>query len=145
MDASVTARVPTRTNTDDRYFTDRFQAMPRDGYTAMFERMLDHRLIDHRLGVSFDEIRDAVDDGSLVYTGPIDAYFGHRNGRLPYRSLEFEFETMHTARFQPTGTVNYPAEEVPYTRITEFKHLTGQSHDATTIGSEKGAGSVRAA
>jgi UDP-galactopyranose mutase len=125
--------VPTRTNTDDRYFTDRFQAMPRDGYTAMFERLLDHSRIDRRLGVSFEEIRDAVDYGSLVYTGPIDAYFGHRFGRLPYRSLRFEFETLPTRQFQPTGTVNYPDEAVPYTRISEFKHLTGQAHDATTI------------
>ena len=72
--------------------------------------------------------------GRLVYTGPVDAFFDHRFGRLPYRSLRFEFETLELARFQPTGTVNYPDEtEVPFTRITEFKHLTGQRHDATTI------------
>ena len=134
LDASVTARVPTRTNDDDRYFTDRFQVMPIDGYTAMFERMLDHPSIDLRLGTDFNEVRDTLDYGSLVYTGPVDAFFDHRFGRLPYRSLRFEFETLPRTRFQPTGTVNYPDEtEVAFTRITEFKHLTGQRHDATTI------------
>ena len=134
LDASVTARVPTRTNDDDRYFTDRFQAMPRDGYTRMFERMLDHPRIEVRLGVEFETIRADVEGSTLVYTGPIDAYFGYRFGPLPYRSLRFEFETIGRRRFQPTGTVNYPHEtEVPFTRITEFTHLTGQTRDATTI------------
>jgi UDP-galactopyranose mutase len=134
LDASVTARVPTRTNDDDRYFTDRYQMMPIDGYTAMFERMLDHPLIDLRLGTDFDDVRQDLDYGSLVYTGPVDAFFGYRFGPLPYRSLRFEFETLARDRYQPTGTVNYPDEtQVPYTRISEFKHLTGQLHDATTI------------
>ena len=134
LDASVTARVPTRTNDDDRYFTDRFQAMPADGYTAMFERMLAHPRIEVRTGVEFEAVRETVDYDQLVYTGPIDEYFGYRFGRLPYRSLRFEFETLPIRRFQPTGTVNYPDEhEVPWTRITEFKHLTGQRHASTTI------------
>jgi len=134
LDASVTARVPTRTNDDDRYFTDRFQLMPRDGYTAMFERMLDHPRIEVRTGVDYDDVRDDVDAATIVYTGPVDAYFDHRYGRLPYRSLRFEFETLQQSRFQPTGTVNYPDETaVPFTRISEFKHITGQQHDATTI------------
>jgi UDP-galactopyranose mutase len=134
LDASVTARVPTRTNEDDRYFTDRYQLMPADGYTAMFERMLDHPRIEVRTGVDFHAIRDRLDYGTLVYTGPVDAFFGHRFGRLPYRSLHFEFETLPIPKYQPTGTVNYPNEtEVPYTRISEFKYITGQEHDATTI------------
>jgi UDP-galactopyranose mutase len=134
LDASVTARVPTRTNTDDRYFTDRFQMMPVDGYTAMFERMLDHPRIEVRTGTDFHAIQDDLDYESLVYTGPVDAYFGHRYGRLPYRSLRFDFETLPIERYQPTGTVNYPDETaVPFTRISEFKHLTGQRHEATTI------------
>jgi UDP-galactopyranose mutase len=134
LDASVTARVPTRTNDDDRYFTDRFQVMPADGYTAMFERMLDHPMIEVRTDTDFEEVRDQLDFQTLVYTGPVDAYFGHRFGRLPYRSLRFEFETLPMNRFQPTGTVNYPDETaVPFTRISEFKHLTGQEHEATTI------------
>jgi UDP-galactopyranose mutase len=134
LDASVTARVPTRTNTDDRYFTDRFQMMPADGYTAMFERMLDHPRIEVRTGTDFHDVQDDLDYEALVYTGPVDAYFGHRYGRLPYRSLRFEFETVPLERYQPTGTVNYPDETaVPFTRISEFKHLTGQRHEATTI------------
>lgn len=134
LDASVTARVPTRTNTDDRYFTDRYQAMPRDGYTAMFGRMLDHPLIEVRTGVDFHAIRDQLDYGELVYTGPVDAYFDHRFGKLPYRSLRFEFETLPQEQVLPVGTVNEPDETaVAYTRTTEFKHLTGQIHPQTTI------------
>lgn len=133
LDASVTARVPARTNEDDRYFTDRYQAMPAAGYTAMFERLLDHPGIEVRTGVDFHDVADTLDYGQLVYTGPVDAYFGYRYGRLPYRSLRFEFETVEADRFQPTGTVNYPDERVPFTRISEFKHLTGQAHPATTI------------
>ena len=133
LDASVTARIPTRTNTDDRYFTDKFQAMPSDGYTRMFENILGNPRIDVRLGIDFNDVRDQIDYGMLIYTGPVDAFFDYRFGRLPYRSLQFEFETVATEQFQPTGTVNYPDERVPFTRITEFKHLTGQRHDATTI------------
>jgi UDP-galactopyranose mutase len=132
LDASVTARIPTRTNTDDRYFTDTFQAMPLHGYTALFERMLDNPLITVRTGVDMAD----VSEGSyrqMVYTGPIDAYFGHRFGPLPYRSLEFQFETLDAAQVQPVGTVNEPDESVPYTRTTEFKHLTGQQSNKTTL------------
>jgi UDP-galactopyranose mutase len=134
LDASVTARVPARTNTDDRYFTDRFQAMPAAGYTRMFERILADPRIEVRTGVDFHAVRDELDFDQLVYTGPIDTYFDQRFGPLPYRSLRFEFETLPVEQFQPTGTVNYPDEHaVPFTRISEFKHLTGQTHDATTI------------
>jgi UDP-galactopyranose mutase len=133
LDASVAARVPTRTNRDDRYFTDDFQQMPQEGYTALFARMLDHPRITIALDTDFEDVRERVAYRRLVYTGPIDAYFRHRFGPLPYRSLAFEFQTLGTSRFQPTGTVNYPSEEVPYTRITEFKHLTGQWNPQTTI------------
>jgi UDP-galactopyranose mutase len=133
LDASVTARVPARTNTDDRYFTDRYQAMPADGYTRMFERLLADPRIEVRTGVDFHAVQDELDYDQLVYTGPIDAYFDRRFGALPYRSLRFEFETLETDRYQPTGTVNYPDEAVPYTRISEFRQLTGQDHAATTI------------
>ena len=133
LDASVTARVPARTDDDDRYFTDRYQAMPAEGYTRLFERLLADQRIDVRTGVDFHEVRAQLDFDELVYTGPIDAYFDYRFGRLPYRSLRFEFETHPVERFQPTGTVNYPDETVPFTRISEFKHLTGQQHQATTI------------
>jgi UDP-galactopyranose mutase len=133
LDKSVTARVPTRTNTDDRYFTDSFQAMPFFGYTRMFENMLDHSNIDIELGVDWEDIRADVVYDKLIFTGPIDEYFGHRFGRLPYRSLEFKHETLDQEWFQSVGTVNYPSEAVPYTRISEYKHITGQTADKTTV------------
>jgi UDP-galactopyranose mutase len=133
LDKSVTARIPTRTNTDDRYFTDSFQAMPKDGYTAMFKRMLDHPLIEVRTGVDFREIRDEVEADHIIYSGPIDEYFDFRFGKLPYRSLKFDHRTLNEERHQPVGTVNYPSPDVPYTRISEYKHLTGQQAPVTTI------------
>lgn len=133
LDKSVTARVPTRTDTDDRYFGDRFQAMPAAGYTRMFEAMLDHPNIDLLLGVDYAEVRDVYAHDHLVFTGPIDEYFGHRHGRLPYRSLRFEHCTLDTDRHQPVAVVNYPREDVPYTRVTEYKHLTGQVAPRTSL------------
>ena len=132
LDAQVTARIPTRTNRDDRYFTDRFQVMPKHGYTRMFERMLDHPNIKVMLNTDYREIEDFVPYRELIWTGPIDEYFDYQFGPLPYRSLEFRFETHATEVFQPVGTVNYP-NDYDYTRITEFKHLTGQRHAMTTI------------
>jgi UDP-galactopyranose mutase len=132
LDKSVTARVPTRTNTDDRYFSDRFQAMPAAGYTRMFERMLDHPNIELLLGVDYVEARAAYLHDHLVFTGPIDEYFGYRYGRLPYRSLRFHHETVDREWFQPVAVVNYP-NEFEYTRVTEFKHLTGQQHAQTSV------------
>jgi UDP-galactopyranose mutase len=132
LDASVAARVPARTNRDDRYFTDEFQAMPCDGFTRLFENMLDHRNIRLELGVDFRELEREVSYRHLVYTGPIDAFFDYRYGPLPYRSLDFRFETHDTERLQPVAVVNYPNEHA-YTRITEFKHLTGQVHRKTSV------------
>jgi UDP-galactopyranose mutase len=133
LDKSVTSRVPTRTSTDDRYFTDQFQAMPLDGYTRMFEAMLDHPNITLRLGTDFDQVRREVTYDKLVFTGPIDEYFGYRYGKLPYRSLRFRHETIDTEVFQPVAVVNYPSEDVPYTRVTEYKYLTGQTAPKTSI------------
>jgi UDP-galactopyranose mutase len=135
LDKQVTSRIPTRTNTDDRYFSDTFQAMPRDGYTAMFERMLDHPLIERSLGTDFQEIRDEAERLAphIIYTGPVDEYFDFRFGKLPYRSLKFDHQTLDQEWFQPVAVVNYPNEEVPYTRISEYKHLTGQSHPRTSV------------
>jgi UDP-galactopyranose mutase len=132
LDAAVTARIPTRTNRDDRYFTDTHQAMPLHGYTAMFEKMLDHPNIEIRLDCDYDEIKDAIEHRETIYTGPVDRYFDYRFGKLPYRSLHFQFETLDTENFQPTGTVNYPNDH-EYTRITEFKHLSGQVNAKTSI------------
>lgn len=136
LDRSVTARVPVRTDTDDRYFTDRFQAMPADGYTAMFENMLSHDRISVLTGTDFATVRAAVGYGRLVYTGPIDEYFGHAHGQLPYRSLRFVHETHAVERFQAAAVVNYPDQAVPHTRITEYKYLTGQNAPVTSITTE---------
>ncbi len=136
LDKSVTSRVPTRTNEDDRYFTDTFQMMPLHGYTRMFERMLDHPRIDLLLSTDFKDVRERVNYRHLIYCGPIDEYFDHCFGRLPYRSLRFQHETHEQARFQPVAVVNYPSQDVPYTRITEYKHLTGQEHAHTSISYE---------
>ena len=136
LDKSVTARVPTRTNVDDRYFGDRFQAMPAEGYTRMFERMLDHPNIDLLLGVDYCEAREAYPHAHLVFTGPVDEYFDYRFGRLPYRSLQFRHETIEQEQFQPVAVVNYPSPDTPYTRITEYKHLTGQQSPRTSISYE---------
>ena len=135
LDASVTARVPTRTNRDDRYFTDTYQAMPAQGFTRMFDRMLDHPNIHVLLNADFRDVRDEVAYRQLVYTGPVDEYFDFRYGKLPYRSLHFVHETHDRETFQPAPVVNYPNEH-PYTRITEFKYLTGQEHPKTAVVTE---------
>ncbi|MGN2244814.1 UDP-galactopyranose mutase [Frateuria sp. GZRR33] len=133
LKAGVAARIPVRTNTDDRYFTDAFQAMPLHGYTKMFDAILDHPRISLELGVDFQDVRERFSRNHTVYTGPIDAYYGYRFGHLPYRSLRFEHEHLpDVAWYQETGTVNYPNDHA-YTRITEFKHLTGQAHPGTSI------------
>jgi UDP-galactopyranose mutase len=135
LDKQVTSRIPTRTNTDDRYFSDTFQAMPLNGYTAMFERMLDHPLIDKALGTDFRDMRDEAHEiaDHIIYTGPIDEYFDHCFGKLPYRSLRFDHRTLEQEWHQPVAVVNYPSLDVPYTRISEYKHLTGQKHPRTSI------------
>ncbi len=132
LDASVTARIPVRTSRDDRYFTDTYQAMPLHGYTRMFERLLEHPNIKVMLGVDFREVEHAIPHDQVIYTGPIDAYFDDCYGRLPYRSLEFQFETKNVEVFQPAPVVNHPNEHA-YTRVTEFKYLTGQEHAKTSL------------
>jgi UDP-galactopyranose mutase len=132
LDASVTARVPTRTSRDDRYFADTYQAMPKLGYTRMFERMLAHPNIKVLLNADYREVEAAIGHERMIYTGPVDAFFDWRLGRLPYRSLEFRHETINATRFQAVGTINFPNEHA-YTRVTEFKHLTGQEHEKTSI------------
>jgi len=132
LDASVTARIPTRTSRDDRYFTDTYQVMPRHGYTRMFERMLAHPNIKVLLNTDYREIRGTIPFREMIYTGPVDAFFDNCFGKLPYRSLEFQHTTVNQPAFQPVGTVNYPNEN-PYTRVTEFKYLTGQEHKKTSL------------
>jgi UDP-galactopyranose mutase len=132
LDASVTARVPTRTNRDDRYFTDTFQAMPLHGYTRMFEAMLAHPRIRVMLNTDYRDIVNLVPWRHMIYTGPVDLFFDHCYGKLPYRSLDFQHATLPMERFQAVGTVNYP-NDYAYTRISEFKHITGQAHATTSI------------
>ncbi|HEY9873145.1 MAG TPA: UDP-galactopyranose mutase, partial [Candidatus Obscuribacterales bacterium] len=132
LDRSVIARIPTRTNRDDRYFTDSYQAMPLHGFTRMFENMLSHPNIKVMLNTDYREIQKAIPCREIVYTGPVDEFFDLRYGKLPYRSLEFKHETHNTPVFQSAPVVNYPNEQL-YTRITEFKYLTGQEHSKTSI------------
>jgi UDP-galactopyranose mutase len=132
LDASVTSRVPTRTNRDDRYFTDTYQAMPLHGFTRMFENMLDHSNIKIMLNCDYREIEKEIPFREMIYSGPVDTYFDYCYGKLPYRSLEFKHETHDRPVYQTAPVVNYPNEQL-YTRVTEFKYLTGQEHAKTSI------------
>jgi UDP-galactopyranose mutase len=140
LHSSVCARIPIRTNEDDRYFTDPFQKMPVDGYTAMFRRILDHPLIDVEVQTDYDDVKGEVEHDHLVYTGTIDKFFGYRFGALPYRSLEFELRNEATpdgGYLQPATSINEPSEDVPYTRTTEFRRMTGQErHASSTVAVE---------
>ncbi|MDZ8107551.1 MAG: UDP-galactopyranose mutase [Nostoc sp. DedQUE12a] len=132
LDRSVIARIPTRTNRDDRYFTDTYQAMPLHGFTRMFENMLNHPNIKVMLNTDYQEIQKAIPCREMVYSGPVDEFFDYRYGKLPYRSLDFKHETHNTTVFQQAPVINYPNEHL-YTRVTEFKYLTGQEHSKTSI------------
>lgn len=133
LDKSVAARVPARTSLDDRYFTDKYQCMPDKGYTAMFRNLLDHPSIDVMTGQGYEDLPMEISWDHVVWSGPIDEYFHHRLGKLPYRSLRFEHETLDCEQAQAVAVVNYPDFETPYTRITEYKHLTGQKASRTSI------------
>ena len=132
LDSSVAGRIPVRFNRDDRYFSDTFQAMPLEGYTRMFERILADPKITVMLNTDYREIQDEYRCDKMIYTGPIDEFFDFRFGRLPYRSLQFVHETHDCEQFQPVGVVNHPNDHA-YTRITEFKYLTGQEHKKTSV------------
>jgi UDP-galactopyranose mutase len=128
----VTRRLPVRFDRDTRYFTDAYQGIPTEGFTRLFERLLDSPRITVQLGTDYGSMADRSRFEKVIYTGPIDEFFGYAHGRLPYRSLAFQFETHDMERFQPAGVVNYPNEQ-DYTRITEFKHFYLQNHPKTTI------------
>ncbi|HYC53972.1 MAG TPA: UDP-galactopyranose mutase [Candidatus Binatia bacterium] len=132
LDSTVIARIPVRTCRDDRYFTDKFQAMPADGMTAMFRNILDHPNITIEVGIDYRDLMNRVSFGEMVYTGPVDEFFENCYGKLPYRALEFRHETLDVRQRQRVAVVNYPNEH-EYTRVTEFKHLTGQEHEKTSI------------
>lgn len=135
LDASVTARVPVYISRDDRYFQDTWQAIPQQGYTEMFRGMLDHKNIKLLLNTDYREIVNDITFNRMIYTGPIDTFFDCTHGELPYRSLRFEFRTADTERFQEVGIVTYPNNH-DFTRITEFKYLTGQNCRKTTYALE---------
>jgi UDP-galactopyranose mutase len=132
LDALVIARVPFRTNRDDRYFTDTYQAMPLHGYTRMVERMLDHTNLKIMLNTDYQEIQGVIPHRAMIYTGPIDEFFNYCYGKLPYRSLHFRHDTINAERYQEAPVINYPNEH-PYTRVTEFKYLTGQEHAKAAV------------
>ncbi len=133
LSSLVTARIPVRSNCDNRYFTDTYQFMPSQGYTPMFRNLLDHPNIQVELETDFNSVQNQINYRHLIFTGPIDSYFKWAYGKLPYRSLDFEHSHLsHQEYFQTTGTINYP-NDYEYTRITEFKHLTGQKHSSTSI------------
>lgn len=132
LDAQVAARIPVRINRDARYFTDTYQAMPRHGFTRMFECMLDHPKIRVVLQCDYRDLVKHVSFDQLIFTGPIDEFFDFRFGPLPYRSLEFRHQTHNLGFFQKAPVINYPNEHA-YTRSTEFKYLTGQSHHSTSV------------
>lgn len=133
LSAGVAARIPTRTNDDDRYFNDTMQFMPANGYIEMFDRMLTHENITIKTSTSLEEVNKDVQWGHVIYTGPIDAFFNHKFGKLPYRSLSFDHQHLSSvSQLQNVGTVNYPNDH-EFTCITEFKHLTGQECEGTSI------------
>lgn len=147
LDPSLCSRIPIRTNRDDRYLREEFQALPKNGYTAMFERMLEASPdLELHLGIDADEARARWKHRHLIFTGPIDEFYGRRFGALPYRSLRFENESFSADQlrerevisgkpgfWQPAMQVNYPDADVPFTRIVEIKHATGQKIGASTI------------
>lgn len=141
LEASVMDRIPVRTNYDSRYFSDKYQALPMEGYTRMFERMLDHPNITVKLRTDYEDVRSLIGSyEKLFFTGPIDQFFEYKFGeRLQYRSLRFEFETYDKEFFQEYSVINYPSLDIPYTRIVEYKHFTGQKHSKTTISKEYSA------
>ncbi len=132
LDKSVTSRVPVRTDRDDRYFGDKFQYMPLNGYTAMFDKILDNPHISLLLQTDYRDVRDIISHRRLIFTGPVDEYFDFCHGKLPYRSLQFKHVTLDTEWHQPVAVINYPQTEA-YTRVTEYKHLTGQKHAKTSL------------
>ncbi len=132
LSPEVTKRIPVRLNSDDRYFSDKYQGLPSDGYTKLFERMLSHKNITIMLNTDYKEVINDIKFKRIIYTGPVDYFFDYKYGKLPYRSLRFESETIEQEYFQEVAVVNYP-NDYDFTRITEFKHMTLQKHPKTTI------------
>jgi UDP-galactopyranose mutase len=136
LSPSVCGRIPVRFNDDSRYFTDKYQFMPENGYTKIFERMLNHKNIEIMLKTDYKKIIDDVKFDKMIYTGPVDYFFDYKFGKLHYRSIRFEWETFEKEKYQDVAVVNYVNDKPKYTRVTEYKHLTGQENSATTISKE---------
>ncbi len=132
LSPEIAKRIPTRSNRDGRYFSDAYQGIPLHGYTKMVEKMLDHQNISVLTNCDYFEIRSEVKPIVTVYTGKLDEFFGKLHGELEYRSLKFDFKTYRQEYYQPVAVVNYP-NDYDWTRITEFKHMTGQKSDLTTV------------
>jgi len=136
LSPSVCGRIPVRTNDDCRYFTDKYQFMPKYGYTKMFEKMLQHKNIEVVLNTDYKKIINAIKFNKMIYTGPIDYFFDFQFGKLPYRSIRFEFENLEKECEQKVAVINHVEAEVPYSRVTEYKHITGQKSNTTTLSYE---------
>lgn len=136
LSPSVCGRIPVRTNDDDRYFTDKYQFMPKDGYTKMFEKMLSHPNIEIKLNTDYKDVVDNIEFNKMIYNGPIDYFFDYKFGKLPYRSIRFEWRNYSVKKFQVTAVINYVESESNYTRVTEYKYLTGQKSNITTVSQE---------
>lgn len=136
LSPSVCGRIPVRTNDDCRYFTDKYQFMPKEGYTKMFEKILNHKNIELILNTDYKSILESVKFDKMIYTGPIDYFFDYKFGRLPYRSIRFEFKNFKKELIQETAVYNYTGDELEYTRVSEYKHLTAQKSQSTTISYE---------
>jgi len=136
IDSSVTARVPVVISRDDRYFQDKYQGIPQNGYTKMFKKILKNKNIEIKLNTDFKNIKNKINYDLIFYTGPTDEYFNYKYGKLDYRCLQMKFKTLNKKSYQPVAVVNYPDLKYLFTRITEFKKLTHQIHKKTTIGIE---------
>lgn len=136
LSPGVCGRIKVRTNDDDRYFEDKYQIMPKDGFTKIFEKMLKSTRIRVILNKDFKEIINDIDYKYMIYTGPIDYLFNYKFGRLSYRSIHFEFKNFNQISYQPSAVVNYVDEDVPYTRVTEYKKITFQNSSSTTLSFE---------
>ncbi|KAF0140542.1 MAG: UDP-galactopyranose mutase [Stygiobacter sp.] len=133
---SVCGRIPVRTNDDCRYFTDKYQFMPKEGYTKMFERMLKHKNIEVLLNTDYKSVVNEIKFDKMIYTGPIDYFFDYMYGKLPYRSIRFEWENLRLEKYQNAAVINHVDKDIPFTRVTEYKHLTGLNSICTTISKE---------
>lgn len=136
LSPSVCGRIPVRNNDDCRYFTDKYQFMPKDGYTKMFERMLSHKNIDILLKTDYKSVINEIKYGKMIYTGPIDYFFDYKFGKLPYRSIRFEWETVNRETLLEAAQVNFLDESIPFTRVVEHKTISGSKSDYSTVSRE---------